>query len=192
MAEDSQRDDKQEREILKGFLSGSEIGVRTFLEEYSGFILKAINLVKINDNSLTRDDLFGDCIELLLRDNMRGVRLFKGKCKFSSYLVTICKRYAIKIVKRASSAPVPDTLEPSLAFIEEFSDEEKLLLKRAILLCKPDEQVFIRMIFYDERSTEEIMEFFGWKSENTVYSQKNKIIIKLKKMIKRLCNGKNE
>jgi RNA polymerase sigma factor (sigma-70 family) len=194
MAEDSQIDEESEREILEGFLSGSERGVRTFLEEYSGFILKAISSVRIKDNSLTSDDLFGNCIELLLRDNMRGVRLFKKKSRFSTYLFTICRRYAIKIVNRSSLPlpPAPDTLESPSALAEEFSEKEILLLERARLLCKPNEQIFITMMFYDERSTREIMEFFGWNSENTVYSQKNKIITKLKKIIKRLFNGNNE
>jgi RNA polymerase sigma factor (sigma-70 family) len=188
MSKDSNNDKKREKAILKGFLSGKQQWIRVFFEEYGGFIKKAVDSVGIKDRSLTKSDLFNDAVEYLLKDNMKVVRLFKGRCKLSTYIYTICLRYAIKIAEPSmpySAGPDPDTLHAPELLGEEFDEKEKMLCCKIIHLCKPKEQIFIRMMFYEECSTTEIMDFFGWKSENTVYSQKNKIITKLKMYAKR-------
>lgn len=187
MEKDSHNDRRHEKEILEGFLSGRVPGVEMFFEEYGGLIKKAVDSVGIKDRSLTPNDLFMASVEHLLRDDMKVIRSFKGKCKLSTYIYTVCLRYAIKLSEQEMpSGPDPDTLHAPELLIEEFDEREKQVFDKAVNLCKPGEQVFIRMMFYDECSTTEILDFFGWESENTVYSRKNKIISKLKKFTKRL------
>jgi RNA polymerase sigma factor (sigma-70 family) len=186
MVQGSHNDKKREKEILKGFLSGREPAIRLFFEEYGGIIKKAVDSVGIKDRSLTKNDLFMAAVENLLRDNKKTIRLFKGKCKLSTYIYTICLRYTIELAERGiPPGPDPDTLHAPESFIEEVGEVEKKIFDKAILHCNPKERIFIKMMFYDECSTMEILDFFGWKSENTVYSQKNKIINKLKKITRR-------
>ncbi len=187
MAKDSHIDKKREKDILEGILLGRGPDMRLFFEEYGGIIKKAVDSVGIKDRSLTKNDLFMAAVENLLRDNMKAIRSFKGKCKLSTYIYTICFRYAIELAERGiPPGPDPDTLLAPESFIEEVGEREKQVFDKAILLCNPKERIFIKMMFYDECSTTEILDFFGWKSENTVYSQKNKIINKLKKSTKRI------
>ena len=55
---------------------------------------------------------------------------------------------------------------------------------------KGKDRIFAQMAFLDQRSTDEIMEFFHWSS-STVYSQKNKIINKLKKLVNKMVFEKS-
>lgn len=187
MSEDSKTDKEREIELLKGFLSGTEPKVRHFFQEYGGIIQKAVSSVGIKDRSITNNDLFMAAVENLLRDDKKSLRLFKGKCKLSTYIYTISRRCAIEQAQQSiPPGPDPDTLCTPDALVSQFGIKESKMFKMALQKCKPWEQIFIRMMFYDECSTIEILDFFGWKSESTVYSQKNKIIRKLKTYAKRL------
>jgi RNA polymerase sigma factor (sigma-70 family) len=189
MEKDSHSDKQREKEILEGFLSGRDHEVRLFFEEYGGIIKKAVESVGIKDRSLTKHDLFMAAVENLLRDNMKTIRSFKGKCKLSTYIYTVCLRYAIDLAQRGiPPGPDPDTLHAPETLIDEIGENERRVFDKAMLRCNPKERVFIKMMFYDERSTQEILEFFGWKSENTVYATKNKIIHKLKKITRSKCS----
>ncbi len=143
---------------------------------------------------MNREDLFQDVITYILNDDMKIVRYFRGKCKFSTYLYTICRRYAIKKVSRESKIHSGDEALPSqselpIALIEQteiWEEDQKKSLHKAIEKLDEDSQIFIRMMFYDIRSTSEIMIFFGWNSPNTVYSKKNKIIARLRKLTRKM------
>lgn len=187
MSEDSKNEKEREKELLKGFLSGMEPMVRIFFHEYGGIIQKAVSSVGIKDRSITNNDLFMAAVENLLEDDKKSLRLFKGKCKLSTYIYTISRRCAIeRAQQRILPGPDPDTLYAPDTLVNQFGVKESKMFRDALQKCKPWEQIFIQMMFYDECSTMEILEFFGWKSESTVYSQKNKIIRKLKMYIKRL------
>lgn len=187
MVKDSYNEKDHEKWILKGFLSGNEPMIRVFFQEYGGVIQKAIASVGIKDRSLTSNDLFMAAVENLLRNDKQSIRLFKGKCKLSTYIYTISRRCAIEIAQqRLPIGPDPDTLHAPEVLVNEFGEKEFQLFEIALQKCKSWERIFIRMMFYDECSTVEILDFFGWKSESTVYSRKNKIINKLKNYIRRL------
>ena len=187
MAEASQDEKKREKMILKGFLSGNEPMARIFFEEYGGIIQKAVSSVGIKDRSLTGKDLFMAAVENLLRDDKRPLRLFKGKCKLSTYIFTISRRCAIELAQREfPPGPDPDTVHVPEALADMPGEKENRLFNEALHHCTAKERIFIKMMFYYEYSTVELMDFFRWNSENTVYSRKNKIINKLKKIMKRL------
>lgn len=187
MTENSHGEKDREKDIIKGFLSENEPMVRLFFQEYGGIIQKAVASVGIKDRSLTINDLFMAAVENLLRDNKKSIRTFKGKCKLSTYIYTISRRCAIEIAeRRLPTGPDPDTIHFPQVLENEFGKKEWQVFNKALSKCKPQEQIFIKMMFYDECSTIELLDFFGWKSENTVYSQKNKIINKLKNFTRRL------
>lgn len=178
----------EEDDILEGFLQGIEPEVVKFFELYGGIIKKAIGSVGIKDHALTTDDLFSECVKILLIDDKKAIRSFKGLSRLSTYIFTICFRNANKLMQKGIlPGPDPDTLGAPDLLIEAIGEQKLQIIEETIALCKPREQVFIRMLFFDECSTLEIREFFGWESDATVYSQKNKIINKLKKIIHSAC-----
>jgi RNA polymerase sigma factor (sigma-70 family) len=129
---------------------------------------------------------------------MKIIRDFKGHCKFSTYLYLVCRRYAIKKTRKEShmlpgegSSPLHEELPAPL--IEEtgvWDEDQKKALREAIEKLDENSQIFIRMMFFDNRSTPEIKVFFGWNSPNSVYGKKNKIITKLRKIIGKILKNK--
>jgi RNA polymerase sigma factor (sigma-70 family) len=188
----SNRDD--ELNLLSAFVQGDPEAAKIFFKKYGGIIKHAVGKADIKGNVIDREDLFQDLITYILNDDMKIVRDFRGKCKFSTYLYTICRRYAIKKVSRESKIHSGDEALPSqselpITLIEQteiWDEDQKKALHKAIEKLDEDSQIFIRMMFYDIRSTSEIMIFFGWNSPNTVYSKKNKIIAKLRKMTRKI------
>lgn len=185
----------QEKELLSGILSGKRDGARCFLEAYGGIIKKAVLSVGIRSNAVETEDLFMGAVENLLRNDMKAVRSFNGKCKFSTFLFAICRRHAISTARhehlRKNEPFTECTPIDIFDDIESIDETQRAALLEAINRCDIDTQLFIRMMFFDQRSTTEIMRFFGWNSENTVYSKKNKTIEKLRKSMKKILLNRN-
>ena len=187
----------KERELISNFLSGGALGARTFFEEYGGIIKHVALSIGLKSNAADADDLFMDAVEYLLKDDKKAVRYFKGKSRFSTYLYVICRRFVIsKAVKESRATKRMINVEPDLLpsqFFEEsevWDDEKREALNAAIKTLKKDSQLFIRMMFYDKRPTAEIMKVFELNSENSVYSRKNKLITKIKKVAGKILKEK--
>lgn len=184
----------REWNLLQNFLAGEPQAARMFFEKYGGIIKYAVGKVGIKTPVMDREDLFQEMIAYILNDKMKVVRDFKGKCKFSTYLYTVCQRYGIKragkendLFRREEYSPSEVEIPAELAEQTEVWDEyQKEALLQAIEQLDEDSLLFIRMMFYDSRSTPEIMIIFGWTSPNSVYSKKNKIIRKLRKIIRKI------
>jgi len=178
--------------LRSAFLGGDPKAARVFFDKYGGIIKYAVGKVDLKSNVIGAEDLFQDTITYILKDDMKVVRDFKGNCKFSTYLYTICRRYAIKKARKEShmfskEASLPENLPaPLIEQIDIRDEDQKGALLQAIGQLDENSQIFIRMMFYDHRPTSEIMSFFGWNSPNSVYSKKNKIIIKLRKIIRKI------
>lgn len=190
--------DDELKEISNLLLDDPEKGNRLFFERYGGTIKKAVSKAYFKyskKNVMDMEDLLQDTLCYILKKMKKIIDDFKGKgnCKFMTYLFVICLRYAIREVQDEWSHKFPlgekDPNEiPDFLCIEtEVSNEEQIkALEQAIEQLNEDEKIFIKMMFYDNRSTSVIMIFFGWKSPNTVYSKKHKIIAKLKKIIRKI------
>lgn len=184
----------KENDMLKRFILGDRKAARTFFKEYGGIIKYAVSSVGIRNSIQSKDDIYMDTIAYLLANDKRVLRMYKGDSKLSTYLYTVCRRYAISQVnkenKREShqgeinfdnlAEEMKDTLE-----ITEHNEFLKKALHSAISQCDDNTKIFIRMAFYDKKTCQEIMSFFGWNSENTVYARKNKTIKKLLKKIQK-------
>jgi DNA-binding CsgD family transcriptional regulator len=46
------------------------------------------------------------------------------------------------------------------------------------------------MLMIEGQSTIQVMQFFGWNSENTVYARKNKVLAKLKSLSRKALQGR--
>lgn len=179
-----------ERNLLLAFLRGDPDAARSFFERYGGIIRYAVNKVDITTPVIGREDLFQDTICYLLENDKKVIRDFKGKCKFSTYLYIICRRYAMRKARKYNNPPVegeyalPEELPaPLIEETEAWDEEQKRALLYAIKQLDEDSQLFVRLMFYDNKSALEIMKIFGWSSLNSVYSKKNKIINKLREII---------
>jgi RNA polymerase sigma factor (sigma-70 family) len=155
-------------------------------------IKHAVNSIDIRNQVQTKDDLFMDAVAHILKYDMRVLRLYRGKSKFSTYLYTVCRRHVMAQATRenALSSKMSEMPLESIAgempdVMNESDGRAILALRYAISVCDENTQLFIKAMFYDKRPCNEIMRLFGWNSENSVYSKKNKTIAKLKKQMRR-------
>ncbi|MGA1867214.1 MAG: RNA polymerase sigma factor [bacterium] len=195
-----------ERSLLLAFLKDEPEAVRQFFEEYGGIIRYAVNKGVIaaefesaTFNVIDKNEIFHDTIVHLLKDDKRVLRTFKGKCALTTYLFTICyrcaKRGALNQIKKdrifekgldvsfVKEKELPDLLIGDIGL---QNKEEVNALREAILLLPLNDQIFIFMMFYDNRSTEEIRKVFGWENPNSVHVRKKRIIAKCQQIIKKM------
>lgn len=184
----------EEKKLIEDFLSGDRKAAHHFFEKYGGIIKHAVLSVGIKSSAFDYDDLFNETVAYILKDNKKAVRAFKGEgnCKLSTYLYTISRRFAIgiavkenKYAKNMCDIPSEELPEALCEEAEIFEEHHRDALRDAISECNKDTQLFIKMMFFHNRPTSEIMESFGWTS-NTVYSQKNKVVNKLRKKVRKI------
>ena len=133
-----------------------------------------------------------DAVSHILKDDMRVLRLYKGRSKFSTYLYTVCRRHVMTqttkentLASKMSEMPLDSIADEMSDVMSERDGRTLQALKDAISACNKDTQLFIKVMFFDKKPCNEIIRLFGWNSENTVYSKKNKTIAKLGKQVRR-------
>jgi RNA polymerase sigma factor (sigma-70 family) len=181
----------EEMKLMHDFLNDDRVAQRTFLKEYGGYIRKAVLSVRVESDAFKSDDIFHDAIAHILEDDKKVIRNFKGNCSFSTYLYTVCRRFALNVAAREnriscnSEELLPEEMPSELICDSGGIDEDsRKAFREAYSKLNTKDQLIVKMIYFDERSTEEVMKFFNWDS-STVYSQKNKVRAKLVKLIKR-------
>jgi len=188
---------KEEWNLLSAFINGDRIAAREFFEKYGGIIKYAVGKVDTEGMVIDKEDLFQEAIIHILRDDKKIIRDFEGKSKFSTYLYIICWRYAKKMAKKNNNmcgkeTSLPEEIPaPLMEETEVWDADQKKALLEGVEQLNEDKQLFIRLMFYDSRSTSEIMAVFDYTSPNSVYSKRNKIITELKKITKKIMKTKD-
>src|SRR3989339_1980529 len=133
---------EEERIVLDGFLSDSQDAAKAFFERYLGIIRQAVRSVDIHEPALDADDLVMEAVAQILDNNKRAIRLFKGGCKFTTYLYTICRRTALKIVMREDRHPpsgkdsyYQDFLDALFPNEEAGNPEKEEAVRKAVEQC---------------------------------------------------------
>ena len=179
-----------EKQILADFLSGGEEGFHRFYKAYGGIAKSAIR--DIGANCGDRRDLEQDIWAKLLDKDKKLIRDFRYRSRFSTYLYCVCRRIALQNAKVNKGTPAlreavlpPALLSEARDQTPAFDETDARALRLAIDDLSHDDRIFVRMTYFDKRSTEEIMRFFGWHSRNSVYSRRHKVIARLRQLMAR-------
>lgn len=179
---------QKEKKLIEDFLTGDEYAAKLFFENYAGIIEYVINSISIRSNSFEKRDLFNETIYFLLKNNKEIIHKFKFKSSFSSYLYPVCRRFVLSIIKKEqnrkfifSQLALPDTFCHELGVYDEL---HKVTLTKMLNNLPIKQKLLIKMVYYDDRSTEEVMHYFSWTSVNSVYGAVRRIIEKLRKEFK--------
>jgi DNA-directed RNA polymerase specialized sigma24 family protein len=126
--------------------------------------------------------------------------MFSWKCKLSAYLYTVVKRYVLDKVTRENRITDKSADECLLDGIMEecadensengFNESQRDAFNGAFAELDPKDALFIKMLMIEGQSTIQVMQFFGWNSENTVYARKNKVLAKLKSLSRKALQGR--
>lgn len=190
-----------EKALLEELFSGSRQAGSMFLNRFGGLIRAAVLSVDIRSNAVEYDDLFMDALGHLFEEKCKVLKSFKCKCKFSTYLYMVTRRFVLDKVTRENrlysgnvyNFNIDSLFTDSTDDEEEwnFSEEQRCAFNEAFNLLDPKDALFIRMLVLEKEPVVDVMKFFGWNSENTVYARKNKIIEKLRSLSRKAlqCKG---
>jgi RNA polymerase sigma factor (sigma-70 family) len=193
------------------FLSGDREAGRIFFEKYGGLIRNAVLKVRIKSDVITHEDVFQGAVAHLFDKDKKVLRMYKGASRLSSYIYQVSYNYALTTVERENNltgrfdkTPIDDLdstgqekwllnsadetpadkLVAGIFGEKSIDEKKKAALQKALKMFSEKDQKFIDMLYKEKRSTEEIMIFFGLNSPNSVYSKKNKLLVKLEKLMK--------
>jgi RNA polymerase sigma-70 factor (ECF subfamily) len=134
-----------------------------------------------------------------MENDYRKLRQYEGRngCTVSSWLMVVTTNFTLNIIKRQKSyIPIDVATGDSMGVIEKISNpqpqpEEELtdveygkILKELIKDLNTNDMLFLKLYYEKELPPEEIAEMLNL-TVSTVYSKKNRVREKLKKIAKK-------
>lgn len=188
----------EEQQLVEKLISGDRSSGRIFLEQYGDLIWSIIHAIDNRSNTMESEDLFMETLKHLFDNDYKVLKQFKWQCKLSTYIYMVTRRYILDIIQRENRIKrrICHEVTPDAIMIEcdeendKYSEIQINAYKDAMNKLDPKDAIFIRMLVIENKSTSEVMAFFGWNSENSVYSRKNKVIAKLRSLSKKAIQKK--
>jgi RNA polymerase sigma-70 factor (ECF subfamily) len=187
--------------LLEECINGGKEAWDTFVKRYSKLIFYSINkTLKLHNCNLPQDDvddLFNGVFVSLLDKNYKKLRQYEGRqgCTLTSWIRLITVRHTIDFLRsqkqhvslnddRDRSQPLIDTVaDDSESFGDRLeSSQAARALKDAIDELPASDRLFMELFYEKELPPEEIAVIMN-VSINTIYSKKNRVRDKLKKIL---------
>lgn len=188
--------------LLEECIRGKKEAWDTFVTRFSRLVYYSINkTLKLHTHNPPQedvDDVFNGIFLSFIENDYKKLRQFEGKqgCTLSSWIRLISIRHTIDFLrgqKRQISLdddsndtrPMVDTLQDNRASVDEIIElsETEKMMKEAIDELPSSDRLFIRLQYEKDLPPEEIAIIIN-ASVNTVYSKKNRIRQKIKKIIR--------
>jgi len=183
-----------ERNLLRGCLKGEKSAWDPLVHQYSGLVYytikKTLSLYHVEPRADIVEDLFQDFFLSLMRDDFRKLRQFRAErgTRLASWLRVIVSRQTIDFLRRqkVSTCDVieiqaPNHAEPSTSLLNQ---EQNRLLAQTLETLRPRDRLFVELCFYQSLPPEEIAKIFR-VSKSAVYTQKNRVLKKLREALGR-------
>lgn len=190
-----------EKELLRACFSGDRRAWERFVEEYSKLVYFSIHqtfkMKGVNASQDEANELFNEVFLGLFENNFAKLRNFKWKndCSLATWLRLITSRKTIDYLKSKrrrskmldiDSPEVQEELEAESEVEHSVLDgEREELLRRAVSQLSAEEINFLNLCFIKELAPEKIAEMLGI-TVSSVYSRKNRIKEKIRKIVKNL------
>ncbi|MBI4698156.1 MAG: sigma-70 family RNA polymerase sigma factor [Nitrospirae bacterium] len=189
--------------LLAECVNGKPEAWDTFVDQYSKLVYHSINnTLKLHHSSLQQEDvedIFNGIFLSFMEDDYKKLRQYEARhgCTLSSWIRLISIRSTIDYLRGqkhhvsidddndGSSFSLVETLPDERATAEkqmELSETDRLI-RQAIDELPASDKLFIELHYEKELPAEEIAEIMNI-SVNTLYSRKNRIHEKIKKIIK--------
>ena len=187
-----------DKQLLERCLHGDAAAWERFVQRFSPLVYYAIQKVLHGTETESDEiaDLHNDIFLSLMENRGRKLRQYEGKngCSVSTWIRVIAIRTAIDhLKKKKRTAPLPDdeagsALSSTLQSPEHLvADEEKRILKQLIDELPANDQLFLRLLYYEEVPPAAIAKLFR-TTPNAVYSRGNYLREKLKQSLrKKVC-----
>ncbi|MCX5894596.1 MAG: sigma-70 family RNA polymerase sigma factor [Proteobacteria bacterium] len=194
-------DIEQEKKLINQCIQGSREAWRVFINQYSPLVYYMIQkMLRSRHADAGRgeiDDLHNEIFLSIMDNQGKKLRQYEGKngCTVSSWVRMIAVRATIDHLRKnrdtASLSDETTTREvervtaPSLTPQKLLEDEEKKqILHDLIASLPPQDQLFLKLLYYQEVPPQDIAKLFN-SSTNAVYSRGNYLREKLKEGLKK-------
>ncbi|OHB72181.1 MAG: hypothetical protein A2W23_07875 [Planctomycetes bacterium RBG_16_43_13] len=199
-----------EKELIRDCIKGSKIAWNTFAERYSNFIYHVI-LDTLNSQLITYikadlEDIFGDVLYALVKNDFRLLRQYDSQYSFTNWLGMITRAKSIDYFrKKGASHTVPfykygdeedrqDEPAGTALFTEQktlspSSNTEKAELVSIIRAVLKDisakDRMVIKLFFYEDKKYREIAQMLNMTTgivASIIYRAKEKVAERLKEL----------
>jgi len=199
-------DADQEKMLLNQCLAGSSEAWRNFIKKYSPLVYYVIQkVIRSRCPEGTGEeisDLHNDVFLSFMDKDGRKLRQYEGKngCSVSTWIRVIAVRATIDYLRKKRDVLSLSDEEPEreaekksvseagpLEFLED--EEQRQIIKEVIGQLSPKDQLFIRLLYFEEVSPREVARILN-STPNAVYSRGNYLREKLKESVKRKMSKK--
>jgi len=183
----------KEKDLIAGCLAREKPAWDAFVVQYSALVYHTIRKTLTLHHALPQDDLVEDLHQdfflRLCENDFRKLRQFKGDrgCSLASWLRMIASRLTIDFLRKQESIPASlvdgptARADPSAALI---ILEEERLVAQAIEALSPRDRLFVELCFRRGLPPEETAAILRM-SVGTVYTQKSRILAKLREVLEK-------
>lgn len=185
----------QEKDLLEGCLRREKVAWDAFVLRYSSLVYhtirKTFGLYHVDVSPDLVEDLFQEFFLALLRDDLKKLRQFRGNrgCSLASWLRVVAARQTIDSLRKhklseleLAEALSADSSDPAISVRQEEADES---LAKALKTLSPRDRLFVDLYYRQALPPEEVGAILE-TSVNAVYTQKSRILVKLREAIKKL------
>lgn len=185
----------QEKDLLEGCLRREKVAWDAFVFRYSSLVYhtirKTFGLYHVEVSPDLVEDLFQEFFLALLRDDLKKLRQFRGNrgCSLASWLRVVAARQTIDSLRKhklseleLAEALSADSSDPAISVRQEQADES---LAKALETLSPRDRLFVDLYYRQALPPEEVGAILE-TSVNAVYTQKSRILVKLREAIKKL------
>lgn len=184
-----------DRELLNSFVEGDPAAVTMFIEKYGPVIMNVAKkyVYKKYAQVFSVNDLFQDIMFHIYNKRNTIVNEYKARSSFRVYLYAVCRYRAMATIKKEyvsqrmckRSAEMENVPSSLLEDIQIYDDEMKRNLRKVINQLEDDDRLFIKMCYYDDKTTEELGKMFEISNQNSVYTRKHRILKKIKQKMEK-------
>jgi RNA polymerase sigma-70 factor, ECF subfamily len=188
----SSNDTEDERVLIAACAGGDAKAWDAFMGRYGRLITATASRVrsKYDARQCEAQDMAAFVHERLLVDDCRRLRAWRGKSKFSTYLVQITKNLCVDYVRThnrdlvvSNAADAPEWIQsPALAPESAFEESEIAALTKAIDRL-PDKQAMIMRLRLDGKSLRDIAEFMRIP-QGTAFVENSRALERLRRTMK--------
>ena len=197
---------KSDRELLEACFSGDRNAWETFVREYSKLVYYSVHQIfKIRGmvpDSDEVDDLYGSVYLMFFENDFARLRSFKGKndCSLASWIRLLASRKTLDYLREKGrrSRIIDHHSEinyghPSGQNIETeaLEHEQAAIFREALLELGAEDLTFLNLFYEQELPPESIARMLG-VTVSTVYSKKNRLKGKLKRIIEKKQGTENK
>ncbi len=184
----------KEKTLLSGCLNQEKTAWDAFVLQYAALVYytirKTFSLYHTEPRTDLVEDLFQEVFLSLVQNDFKKLRQFRGDrgCSLASWLRVVAARLTIDFLRKQEPAKVEitgtlahDQPDPSNSLIDQ---EQERSLSQILQALPPRDQLFIDLYFRQSLPPEEIASILR-VSVNAVYTQKSRILDKLRETLKK-------